>query len=79
MKQSDLMRWNNLSNANRIQAGQKLRVVTSSAAWTTHTVRKGDTLSEIAARYGCSVADIKAWNSLGGSTIQPGQSLRIKK
>lgn len=79
VKQSDLMRWNNLSNANRIQAGQKLRVVTSSAAWTTHTVRKGDTLSEIAARYGCSVADIKAWNSLGGSTIQPGQSLRIKK
>jgi membrane-bound lytic murein transglycosylase D len=79
VKQSDLMRWNNLSNANRIQAGQKLRVVTSSSAWATHTVRKGDTLSEIAARYGCSVADIKSWNSLGGSTIQPGQSLRIKK
>jgi LysM repeat protein len=44
----------------------------------TYTVRRGDTLSTIADRYNCSVSDIKAWNGLRGSTIYPGQKLKIK-
>lgn len=44
-----------------------------------HTVRKGQTLSGIAARYGVSVTRIKQWNNLRGSMIRPGQRLKINK
>lgn len=44
-----------------------------------HTVRKGQTLSGIAARYGVPVTRIKKWNNLRGSMIRPGQRLKINK
>lgn len=78
VKQSDLMKWNGISNANHIQAGQKLKVYTPASAWSTYTVKKGDTLSSIADKSGCSVADLKSWNKLGGSTIYAGQQLKVK-
>lgn len=76
---SDLMRWNGMSNANHVEAGQKLKVYTPASEWTTVTVRSGDTLSTIAGRYGCSVSDLKTWNKLGGSTIYAGQKLKVQK
>lgn len=42
-------------------------------------VKKGDTLSGIASRYGTSVTAIRRANDLSGSTIRPGQSLVIPK
>ena len=44
----------------------------------THTVRAGETLSEIAERYRVSVSQIKSWNGLGGNNIRVGQRLRIR-
>ncbi len=44
---------------------------------TRHTVRSGDTLSELADRYGLSVGQLKSYNGLSTSTIQVGQSLRL--
>ena len=44
-----------------------------------YTVRRGDTLSSIADRYGCSVTELKSWNGLKGSTIYVGQKLKIKE
>lgn len=44
-----------------------------------HTVRKGQTLSGIAARYGVSLSRIRQWNNLRGSVIRPGQRLKIHK
>ena len=44
-----------------------------------HTVRKGQTLSGIAARYGVAVSRIRQWNNLRGSVIRPGQRLKIHK
>jgi membrane-bound lytic murein transglycosylase D len=44
-----------------------------------HTVRKGQTLSGIAARYGVSISRIRQWNNLRGSMIRPGQRLKINK
>jgi len=41
----------------------------------THKVRKGETLSSIAARYRCGVNDICSWNSIKGHIIQEGQTL----
>jgi LysM repeat protein len=43
-----------------------------------YTVRSGDTLSEIAARYGVSVGALRTANGLGqSSVIRTGQQLRI--
>ena len=45
----------------------------------TYTVRRGDTLSQIARLFQVSVAQISNWNGLGTrSTIRPGQRLTIK-
>lgn len=42
-----------------------------------HHVRRGDTLSSIARRYGVSIDSLRAANDLRGSVIHPGQSLLI--
>ena len=44
----------------------------------TVTVRKGDTLSSIAARYGTTVARLRKLNGLKGNTIQAGRKLRVR-
>ena len=40
-------------------------------------VKKGETLFKISKKYGCSVAELKSWNRLRGSIINPGQQLII--
>ena len=50
----------------------------SSSPSKTVRVRSGDTLSEIAARHGVSVSDLRRWNALGSSRIVIGQRLRIR-
>ena len=53
---------------------------TNSGSQTTkHKVKKGDTLSGIAAKYHVSVANLKKWNNLKSDKIQIGQTLIIKK
>ncbi|HQB28217.1 MAG TPA: LysM peptidoglycan-binding domain-containing protein, partial [Paludibacter sp.] len=42
-----------------------------------HTVRSGQTLSGIAARYGVSVTRLRQWNNIRGSLIRPGQRIKI--
>lgn len=42
------------------------------------TVRKGDTLSKIAARNHTTVAKLRKLNGLKGNTIRPGQKLRVR-
>ena len=44
----------------------------------THTVRSGETLSEIGERYHVSVAQLKSWNGLRSNSIRVGQRLRIR-
>ncbi len=50
-----------------------------SATVKTHVVKKGETLSSISRKYGCSVNDIKKWNNLKSNTVRVGQKLKIKK
>lgn len=45
----------------------------------THTVKKGDTLSEIAIKYGISLKDLKEWNNLKSDRIDAGKVLRLSK
>lgn len=46
---------------------------------TRYTVKKGDTLSGIASRYGSSVSKIRSANGISGSLIRPGQSLVVPR
>lgn len=45
----------------------------------THTVKKGETLSSIARKYGCTVNDLKKWNNLKSNNVKVGQKLKVKK
>jgi membrane-bound lytic murein transglycosylase D len=79
---ADLVAWNSISDADAIHPGQKLVVTKSepkAVAWASYTVRRGDTLFEIARRQGCSVADLRSWNGLEKNTIYAGQKLKVKK
>jgi membrane-bound lytic murein transglycosylase D len=42
-----------------------------------YTVKRGDNLSAIASKYDVTVADIKKWNRLRGSSVSQGKSLKI--
>ncbi|WP_432723258.1 LysM peptidoglycan-binding domain-containing protein [Staphylococcus equorum] len=84
-----IMSLNNLSNTN-IYPGQKLKVSgtastggssssggTSSGSTTTYTVKSGDSLSAIAARYGTTYQKIMSLNGLSNTNIYPGQKLKV--
>jgi membrane-bound lytic murein transglycosylase D len=43
-----------------------------------HTVKKGDTLSSVARKYGISVAQLKKMNGLKKDSIRTGQRLRVR-
>lgn len=44
----------------------------------THVVRSGQTLSDIASKYNCSVNELKKWNGLRSSTIHANQKLAVQ-
>lgn len=44
-----------------------------------HKVKRGQTLSDVADKYGISVKKLKSWNHIRSSIIQPGQRLKIIK
>lgn len=83
----ELVDINGLSNPNLIYPGEVLRIMTNS---TTHgsetrgtgsivyTVQRGNTLSQIANRYGVTVSHIVEINNIANpNLIYPGQKLRI--
>ncbi|MFH1249887.1 MAG: LysM peptidoglycan-binding domain-containing protein, partial [bacterium] len=85
---SALISANNIRNKNQLKVGQVLKIPTSEyyAAATvssdqdiaTHSVKKGETLSEIGEKYGVSVSKIRSLNNLYGKRfIYPGQRLKI--
>lgn len=51
----------------------------SSSNIISHKVKKGQTLSGIAAKYGVSVSKIRKWNNISGSNLQIGQIIKIQK
>lgn len=74
---SKLQSLNGISNANFIRVGQKLKI-SGSLASTYYTVHSGDTVSDIAARYGTTTNKIKQLNGLSNvNFIRIGQQLRV--
>ena len=75
-----LQQLNDLPGNGTIYAGDTLRVPGSSKAVAgggRHVVRRGETLSHLAARYGTTSAAIRRANGLSGSTIYAGTRLVI--
>lgn len=86
---SQLRAWNNLRN-NKIVAGKSLKIYDSNysgdsdndIASTTgnkiyYTIRRGDTISEIALRYGVDEKALLKWNNLASNKIIAGKKLTI--
>lgn len=83
----ELVAINHLANANLIFPGETLRVTTNSTVHgsetrgtgsITYTVRRGNTLSQIANAYGVTVSHIVEMNNLQNpDLIYPGEKLRI--
>ena len=82
----ELKRLNNLEGG-KIKPGQSLSVNVAADNSTvdktvvkpkiTHKVKSGDSFYSLAKKYGCSVHDIKDWNSIPGDRLNPGEKLII--
>lgn len=77
MTLAELKSRNGLTS-NTIRVGQELKLAsTASFAATEHTIRRGETLSEIAQQYQVSTALLRSANNLSGDRIMVGQKLQI--
>jgi len=81
---STLRRLNGMSSrSTRIHPGQKLVVseavaVADASESTAYRIRRGDTLSTIARRFGVSVEELRRWNQIDSDRIVVGQSINIR-
>lgn len=76
---NNLVRLNNIKNPNLIYPGQKIKVSGSATRAQYYTVKKGDTLSHIAARYKTTVNHLVKLNNIKNpNLIYPGQRIRVK-
>jgi len=82
----ELARWNAMAPGDPLQVGRQLVIWTSKSALTptqnerirrlSYTVRRGDSLSLISARFRVSVTELLEWNDLSSDRyLQPGQRL----
>jgi membrane-bound lytic murein transglycosylase D len=58
--------------------GKSKKSATAEPAVIKYTVKKGETLTQIAKRYNTSTAEIRKMNSLSGTQLKSGQVLKIK-
>ena len=79
---ASIREWNSL-RSDIIHPGDKLTIHSSAggaAVTTTYTIRRGDTLTSIAARFGATINDLCAWNGIGPRTVlYPGNRLVIRE
>lgn len=85
---SQLRKWNSLTS-NKIVTGKSLTVYSqepesfgdntskSNANIINYTIKKGDTIGEIAEKFKVNTSEIKNWNNLRSNSIVAGKSLKI--
>lgn len=74
---AQIRHWNKL-RSDKILVGQRLQVRTSASRSKSYVVRRGDTVSEIAQRFGVSVSQLRSLNNLRRDRIYPGQRLVLR-
>ena len=85
----DIISHNKIKHPNKLKLNQRLEIPISGynqylqdkeneIKKIYHTVKPGDTLSEIAEMYKTSIKNIKKWNGIRGSMIRIGQKLEIR-
>ncbi len=77
---SSLRRANNLGRRSRIYPGNKLTIPSSNSSrgFNIHTIKRGDTLWEIAMDYNTTVSKLLAWNDLTDpGMLRVGDKIRI--
>ena len=79
-----IAKWNSSVSKKAIRPGQKLtlwsskKITQEDRKKVSYKVKKGDTLSRIAARFNVAIKDIKSWNSdASRKYLQPGQALTL--
>ena len=81
---SALVSTNGIKDANKIYVGQKIKITgrkttQSTVTKTYYTIKSGDTLSGIAAKYGTSVSQLCSWNGIkNANVIYAGRKIRVK-
>lgn len=88
----DVSSWNGDMDAAELQAGQRIKVYTTNKTLSkgdrvapnhkkhhplTYRVKRGDTLTDIADKYGVTVTDLKSANHLSTTRLQRGKKLTI--
>jgi len=88
---SDLRSWNNIKGS-KLTSGKRLKILTEkkssyyaaneksnskSNSVYKYKVKRGDSVSEIAAKFGISVANLKKWNGLRSNHLVAGKVIRI--
>jgi len=68
---------NNIYNYLKKDTLNSRDVLASQEVMKVHTVKSGEHLSTIAKKYGCTVAEIKQWNSIKTTTVKAGKKLTI--
>ena len=77
---NELVRLNNIADPDRIYEGDRLIIRAGTGDGNTYTVQRGDTLSEIAARFGTTVNELVRLNNIADrDLIYPGQVLIIRE
>jgi len=89
---AQLKDWNHLRN-NKIQVNKRLKIYTGinshsiasntqnsnyqKSGLTRYKIRKGDTIGEIAERFGVTINQLKKWNGLQDNKLIAGKTLRV--
>ena len=77
---NELVRLNNIADPDRIYEGDRLIIRAGTGDGNTYTVQRGDTLSEIAARFGTTVNELVRLNNIADrDLIYPGQVLILRE
>jgi len=82
VSESELASANQLRPSDSVQGLEALvvpaaPVAAASARMLLYTARKGDTLVTISDRFGVSLAQLRRWNKMTGTRVEPGRRLRL--